>query len=198
MIRLIIKSTLIFLINFSIASENNTSGVNTLETSKDSLDSIIEILLDDINKVPDFSLYSSDDQSYNIRNLEGNVILLNFWATWCGPCRAEIPELNEIQKLYGDENFIVLGVSISDTKKALKDFMEIYDVNYPLLYGSTKEIEKILIDYGGIYSVPTSILINKKGEMVFNYPGAILKEYDKWDGAYSYLNTKIQEALKDS
>ena len=185
-------------INIILPFEKNDLTIDTEKTTQDSLDAIIETFLKDISKVPDFSLYSSDGQLYNIRNLEGNVILINFWATWCGPCRAEIPELNEVQKLYGNDNFIVLGVSISDSKKALNDFKEIYDVNYPLLYGRSEEIEKILIDYGGIFSVPTSILINKKGEMIFNYPGAILKEYDKWDGAYTFLNSKIKEALKDS
>lgn len=196
--KLITKILLVSFINIILPIEKNDLPIDTEKTTQDSLDAIIETFLKDISKVPDFSLYSSDGQLYNIRNLEGNVILINFWATWCGPCRAEIPELNEVQKLYGNDNFIVLGVSISDSKKALNDFKEIYDVNYPLLYGRSEEIEKILIDYGGIFSVPTSILINKKGEMIFNYPGAILKEYDKWDGAYTFLNSKIKEALKDS
>ena len=60
-----------------------------------------------------------------------------------------------------------------------------------------KREEKVLIDYGGIFSVPTSILINKKGEEIFSYPGAILKSYDRYDGVYSAINNKIQSALED-
>ena len=167
------------------------------KTSQDSLDNVIISLLEDINKVPDFSLKSNKGDLYNIRDLEGKVILLNFWATWCGPCRMEIPELNEMQAKYGEDNFMILGISISDTKKALDDFMKYYEVEYPLLYGNPKEIEKVLIDYGGIFSVPTSILINKKGEEIFSYPGAILKSYDRYDGVYSAINNKIQSALED-
>ena len=80
-------------------------------------------------------------------------------------------------------------------EKALLDFSEYYEVNYPLLYGSPKEIEQILVDYGNIYSIPVSILIDKKGEVIQKYPGAILKSYDRIDGWYSHLNNKIQEAL---
>tara|TARA_B100001142_G_scaffold27541_1_gene24712 strand:- start:1367 stop:1927 length:561 start_codon:yes stop_codon:yes gene_type:complete len=167
------------------------------KTNQDSLDNVILSLLEDINKVPDFSLKSNKGDLYNIRDLEGKVILLNFWATWCGPCRMEIPELNEMQAKYGEDNFMILGISISDTKKALDDFMKYYEVEYPLLYGNPKEIEKVLIDYGGIFSVPTSILINKKGEEIFSYPGAILKSYDRYDGVYSAINNKIQSALED-
>jgi thiol-disulfide isomerase/thioredoxin len=171
--------------------------INVKETNQDSLDNAIRVLLDDINKVPDFSLKSNKGELYNIRSLEGKVILLNFWATWCGPCRMEIPELNEMQKKYGEDDFLILGISISDTKKALDDFMKYYEVEYPLLYGNPKEIEKVLVDYGGIFSVPTSILINKKGEKIFSYPGAILKSYDRYDGVYSAINNKIESALEE-
>ena len=183
----------ILIICLSITLSNNSDNIQ--DSHEDSLNRAIRDLLSDINKVPDFSLYSSKEELYNMRSLEGNVVLLNFWATWCSPCRMEIPDLNEIREKYKDDNFIVLAISISDTKNALIDFSKLYDVSYPLLYGDPKVIEQVLVDYGNIFSVPTSILINKKGEMIFNYPGAILKSYDKYDGVYSHLNNKIQEAL---
>tara|TARA_Y100001970_G_scaffold68879_1_gene87874 strand:+ start:1742 stop:2317 length:576 start_codon:yes stop_codon:yes gene_type:complete len=186
----------IIIVCLSIIFSNNTLN-NVKDTYEDSLNNAINELLFDINKVPDFSLESSVGEVYNIRSLEGNVILLNFWATWCGPCRMEIPELNEVYEKYKSEGLIVLGVSISDTKKALLDFSKYYEVNYPLLHGSPADIEKILIDYGNIYSVPVSILIDRKGQIIQKYPGAILKSYDRYDGWYTHLNTKIQEALAD-
>ena len=186
---------MVFTIFSVVLSNQEELGVK--KTNQDSLDNVIRSLLADINKVPEFSLKSNKGDLYSIRDLEGKVILLNFWATWCGPCRMEIPELNEMQEKYGEDNFLILGISISDTKKALDDFMKYYEVDYPLLYGNPKEIEKVLLDYGGIFSVPTSILINKKGEKVFSYPGAILKSYDRFDGVYSAINSKIQSALEE-
>ena len=183
---------IIILITISALLSND---INT-NSNKDSIDIVIQKLLEDSNKVPDFTLKAHTGELYNIRSLEGKVVLINFWATWCGPCRMEIPELNEMQEKYGKDNFVILGVSISDTEKALLDFTKLYSVNYPLLFGSPKEIEKISMQYGGIYSVPTSILIDKKGEMIFNYPGAILKSYDRYDGVYSTVNEKIAQALK--
>ena len=189
---------IIFIVfSFLLSDQEDLIAKKASQASQDSLDNVIISLLEDINKVPDFSLKSNKGDLYNIRDLEGKVILLNFWATWCGPCRMEIPELNEMQAKYGEDNFMILGISISDSKKALDDFMKYYEVEYPLLYGNPKEIEKVLVDYGGIFSVPTSILINKKGEEIFSYPGAILKSYDRYDGVYSAINNKIQSALED-
>ena len=188
----------IILIFISIAISNNLENLEINKNlSQDSINNVIEALLEDVNKVPDFTLYSHKGELYNMRSLEGKVVLLNFWATWCAPCRLEIPELNGMQEKYSKDDFLVLGISITDTEKALKDFADLYKVDYPLLYGPPYEIEKILLDYGGVYSVPTSILINKKGEAIFNYPGAILKSYDFYDGVYSTLNNKILESLKE-
>ena len=193
------KNIFLFLTFFSLLiseDSNKTSPIKKI--NQDSLDLAVKQLLEDIKKVPNFSLNSLEGDVYNIRSLEGKVVLLNFWATWCGPCRMEIPELNEMQEKYGEDNFIILGISTSDTKKALKNFTRLYEVGYPLLYGTPKEIDKILREYGGIYSLPTSILINKKGENIFSYPGAILKAYDRYDGVYSTLNKNIEKALKEN
>ncbi len=192
------KKIFLFLTIFSLLiSEDINKIVPIKKINQDSLDLALVQLLDDIKKVPDFSLNSLKGDVYNVRSLEGKVVLLNFWATWCGPCRMEIPELNEMQEKYGKDNFVILGISTSDTKKALRDFTNLYKVDYPLLYGAPKEIDRILREYGGIYALPTSILINKKGENIFSYPGAILKAYDRYDGVYSTLNKNIEEALKE-
>ena len=149
-------------------ADQRTFIIDSLSTNEDILNKLI-----DLNKVPDFA-QSYDGEEYNMRSLEGKVVLLNFKATWCYPCRLEIPELNEFHEEY--EDLIVLGLSISDTKKQLEDFSKLYDVKYPLLYGTSKEIDKISMDYGGIFAVPTSILIDRNGEKVFSYPGAVLKQ----------------------
>jgi len=179
----------IILLSIFCFSKEETFIIDSLSNKEDILKQ-----LEELNKVPDFTLKSYDDKEYNMRSLEGKVVLLNFWATWCYPCRMEIPDLNKMHNEYG-EDFIVLGISISDTKKQLIDFIKLYDVKYPLLYGASKDIDKITIDYGGIYAVPTSILINRKGEKVFEYPGAILEQTDRFDGVFSTLKKKITESL---
>ena len=151
--------------------------------SQDSLLSVsqkeaIEKALSDINKAPDFTLKAINDSTYTLSKLKGNVVLINFWATWCGPCRMEIPEFNELYEKYHNEGFELLGISISDTKKQLKNYTNSYKVKYPLLYGSANDLNKITTDFGGVYAVPSSFLVDKNGEMVWSYPGAILKNYD--------------------
>ena len=183
-----IKIFIVILTIFCFGYEENKESIIDLEINKE------EILkeLEELNKVPDFTLKSHNGDEYNIRALEGKVILLNFWATWCYPCRLEIPDFNKMSEKYGDD-FIILAISISDAKKQLIDFSKLYEIKYPLLYGTPKIIDQVSLDYGGIYSVPTSILINKKGEQVFSYPGAILEQSP--DGVYKYLNDKIDELL---
>ena len=161
-----------------------------------SLNSATKYLMDPMpanDRAPEFTLMGMDEKTHTLKSLEGRFLLVNFWATWCYPCRLEIPDLNKMQEEY--EDFIILGISISDSKKQLEDFSKLYDVRYPLLYGSSKEIDKITIDYGGVYAVPTSILINKKGEQVFAYPGAILEQNDRFDGVFSTLKKKLLERI---
>ncbi len=150
--------------------------------------------LQDINKAPDFTLKAINDSSYTLSKMEGKVVLINFWATWCGPCRMEIPEFNELQKTYHERGLNILGISVSDNKKQLKNFAKSFAVDYPLLYGSAKEMNKIMRNYDGVYAVPSSFLIGKNGNIIWKYPGAILKNYDPQ--TFADLVYKIEKELK--
>ena len=86
-----------------------------------------------MNLAHDFSLKSIDDSLYVLSELRGKVVLINFWATWCGPCRMEIPEFNELYASYHSKGFEILGISVSDNKKQLKNFIKSFAVDYPLL-----------------------------------------------------------------
>ena len=167
--------------------------------SQDSLISItqreaVREALADINKAPDFTLTALNDSVYNLKDLEDKVVLINFWATWCGPCRMEIPEFNELHKSYHEKGLEILGISVSDNKKQLKNFTKSFAVDYPLLYGGTREMNKIMKDYGGVYAVPSSFLIGKKGSIIWKYPGAILKNYDPQ--TFATLVYEIEKELK--
>ena len=151
-------------------------------------------VLGDINRAPDFTLTAMNDSIYTLSKLEGKVVLINFWATWCGPCRMEIPEFNEMHKSYHEKGLEILGISVSDNKKQLKNFAKSFAVDYPLLYGGAREMNKIMKDYGGVYAVPSSFLVGKNGNIVWSYPGAILKNYDPQ--TFATLVYEIEKELK--
>ena len=106
----------------------------------------------------------------------------------------EIPEFNELQKSYHEKGLEILGISVSDNRKQLKNFAKSFAVDYPLLYGSARDINKVMRDYGGVYAVPSSFLVGKNGSIVWSYPGAILKNYDPQ--TFSALVYKIEKELK--
>ena len=88
---------------------------------------ILKKVLQDINKAPDFTLQSINDSTYTLSKMEDKVVLINFWATWCGPCRMEIPEFNELQEKYHKKGLEIVGISVSDTKKQLKNFIKSFN-----------------------------------------------------------------------
>lgn len=113
----------------------------------------------------------------------GKVVLVNFWATWCEPCKIEIPWLIEMQNKYGDKGFTVLGVAMDDEgSSVVAPFVEKqrYDVNgqklamnYPIVIGNDKVADK----FGGLLGYPTSVLISKDGKRVKRITGLI--SYDE-------------------
>jgi len=165
------------------------------EIPSDLLDKLKEVT-QDINKASDFTLKSVNaDSIYTLSEMNDKVVLINFWATWCGPCRMEIPDFNELYKKYPRENFEILGISISDTEEQLQNFLKAYNIDYPILYGSQNEMQKIIIDYGGVYSIPMSFLIGKNNEIKRVYPGAILKQFDP--NMFADLIFNIESSIAD-
>ena len=171
------------------------SVIYSSEITNDQLDKIKEVT-SDINIAKNFSLRSVvKDSTYTLSNMKDKVILINFWATWCGPCRMEIPDFNELYKKYSDKGLEILGISISDTKDQLVNFLKAYTIDYPVLYGSQGDMQTVIIDYGGVYSIPMSFLIGKNNEIKRIYPGAILKQYDP--NMYSDLIYTIETSLAE-
>ena len=163
------------------------------ELSDDRISKIKSLIEKSKNYAPDFKLKNSNDSLYVLSDLRGKVVLFNFWATWCGPCRMEIPDFIELYDKYNDKGFEILGISLSDSKEALINFAKVYKVNYPLLYGNNKQINEITNLYGGVPAVPWSFLVGINGEIIDTYPGAILKQYDPV--TYSRLEQTIISEL---
>jgi thiol-disulfide isomerase/thioredoxin len=116
---------------------------------------------------PAFSLSSLDGKPLTLESYKGKVILLNFWATWCGPCRAEIPDLVELQNKYKDHLQILGLVVDDDDQDAIKSFVSEFGINYPVAIAS----DEIRLHYGGIAALPTSFVLDAEGRIVQKHEG---------------------------
>lgn len=126
-----------------------------------------------LKKAPDFTLLDLDGGERSLSDFKGKVIILDFWATWCPPCRAEIPHFVELYNDYKDEGLEVIGVSLdNNAKKVIPSFSEQYKINYVLLIAD----KKVTRDYGGIGSIPTTFIIDRDGNIVKKYVGYRDKE----------------------
>ena len=116
---------------------------------------------------PDFKLDTLDGKPLSLAEYKNKVVLLNFWATWCGPCRAEIPDLVELQNKYKDQLQIIGLVVDDDDEDAIKKFVEQNDINYPVAIAT----EELRSNYGGIPALPTSFLLDAQGRVVQKHEG---------------------------
>ena len=121
------------------------------------------------NPMPKFELSSATGGgSVNSRDYQGKVLLVNFFATWCPPCRQEIPTLIELEKDYGSKGFSVIGISVDQgSSKIVKKFIKKMDINYPVGM-ATAEVAR---DFGGVVGIPVSFLVDRQGNVVKTYPG---------------------------
>jgi len=112
---------------------------------------------------PDFSLESLDGKTMRLSDYRGKAVLLNFWATWCGPCKIEMPWFVELQKQYAAQGFQIVGVAMDDaSKEDISKFAKDMGVNYPILIGK----ESVGDQYGGVPALPESFLIGRDGKIV--------------------------------
>lgn len=121
---------------------------------------------------PDFALKDANGSSVKLSDYRGKVVLLNFWATWCGPCKVEIPWFIEFQQQYKDKGFEVLGVAMDDEGwEAVKPYLSERKVNYRVLLGN----DSVTQLYGGVDSLPTTFVIDKEGRIASAHVGLVAK-----------------------
>jgi thiol-disulfide isomerase/thioredoxin len=121
----------------------------------------------DPDPAPDFQVKDLDGKDLSLEALKGKVILLNFWATWCGPCRAEIPGLIELQNKYNDRLQIIGMVVDDDDETAIRDVVKNEAINYPVALTTLQ----VRMAYGGISALPTVFVINLEGRVVQKHVG---------------------------
>ena len=121
----------------------------------------------------DFTLKDMHGVDVHLSAFKGKVILLNFWATWCGPCRAEIPSLVELQEQYRDD-LVVLGLSVDDTAEKLLPYAAEFKMNYPVLVGNGRE--DVQEAFGPLFGIPVSVIIGRDGIVAKKHSGIATKE----------------------
>ncbi len=116
----------------------------------------------------DFTMKDLDGKNVSLSSYKGKVVLLNFWATWCGPCKAEIPGFVELQDKYKDK-LVIVGFSVDDTAEKAREYAKQYKMNYPILLGEGRE--DVQEAYGPIWGIPASFIISKDGKVCRKHLG---------------------------
>jgi cytochrome c biogenesis protein CcmG/thiol:disulfide interchange protein DsbE len=116
---------------------------------------------------PDFSVTDLSGQTLQLSRYHGKVVLLNFWATWCAPCRSEIPRFVDLHNKYGKEGLQIIGISLDDDPRLVHAFYQQLRMNYPVAIGDATLAEQ----YGGVLGLPVSFLIGRDGRIYAKYAG---------------------------
>lgn len=134
-------------------------------------------------KARDFEVTLVNGEKFKLSEQEGKVVLLNIWATWCAPCREEVPDFVELYDRYKDQGLEILGVSIDKQgESVVKPFMEKYEVNYPIVIDRGTIMDK----YGPTMGIPTTYVIGREGNLEYFAVGALTNKE---------LEPRLQELL---
>jgi peroxiredoxin len=134
---------------------------------------------------PDFTLKSNSGKNLKLSELRGQVVMINFWATWCSPCRQEMPLLNRIQEQYRKVGFTLLGVNIDDRPEAAQAMAINLGVNFPILFDTDKRVSRLY----DVNTMPSTLLIDRDGKVRYIHLGYR-------PGYESSYESQIRELLK--
>jgi peroxiredoxin len=116
---------------------------------------------------PDFTLKSNTNVNMRLGEMRGEVIMLNFWATWCGPCRQEMPELEKLYNKFKSAGFRVLAINVDTETKNTKNFLSSLNISYPVLFDNQKSVSR---QYN-IEAMPSSVIIDRDGKIRYIHQG---------------------------
>lgn len=135
---------------------------------------------------PDFTLHSSAGKNIRLQELRGEVVMVNFWATWCGPCREEMPALNRLHEKYRAAGFTLLGVNVDDKTDKATQMAQRLRVGYPLLHDTDKRASR---QYD-VTAMPMTFLIDRDGKLRFAHKGYV-------PGYENNYEAQIRQLLKE-
>ena len=116
---------------------------------------------------PDFTLKSLTGKNLKLSEMAGNVVLINFWASWCGPCREEMPLLNDLHNKYAPLGFTVLGVNVEEDARNARGFLKNFPVDFPILLDSNNQVSK---QYN-VIAMPTTVMVDRDGNVRYLHKG---------------------------
>ena len=125
---------------------------------------------------PNFTLKSTTGANLRLSELRGEVVMINFWATWCGPCRQEMPLLQKLYSRYRDVGFELLGVNIDGKNAKAKNMVKRLRVNYPILFDSDKSVSELY----DVDAMPTTVMVDRDGRVRHIYRGYLPGHEDKY------------------
>ena len=127
---------------------------------------------------PDFTLKSKESGNIRLSEQRGNIVLVNFWASWCGPCRAELPEMEELYQEYQDLGFEILAVNVDDEESKADVLLDDIEVSFPVLYDTSGEVSQLY----DVNAMPTTVIIDRDGNqrlLHLGYRAGDEKKYEK-------------------
>ncbi len=119
-------------------------------------------------QAPPFSLTDITGRPLKLSDYRGKVVMLDFWATWCGPCRAEIPRFVQLQRRYGEQGLAIIGISMDNSAAPVVEFYNQFRMNYPVALGNDRLGES----YGGVLGLPITLVIGREGAIYAKHVGA--------------------------
>src|SRR5690625_2336150 len=156
--------------DFIMSNDEKKQSTSESESEATTIESESETGLEKGDVAPDFELKTVDGETVQLSDLRGEKVLLNFWATWCPPCRAEMPDMQKYHEEYDDG--VILAVNLAETEQSIgqvEDFLEEYGITFQILLDESTEVSSIY----DAFALPTSYLINKDGTIYMKAIGAI-------------------------
>jgi peroxiredoxin len=159
----------------TVAAIAFVSGLSVRWLLSSPLDSLVKANRVSQNPLPEFSLPDLSGKMHSIKEWQGKVLVINFWATWCPPCLKEMPEFAAMQNEYSDQGLQFIGIALDDPEP-VKEFIASHNINYPILMGEDQG-PRIAHDLGNIVNtVPFTVIVDKNGFVIKSHMGTLTKD----------------------